>query len=914
MSVSSMAPRRKVTTYGKASRKPTIATADAFAEFTHTHADGREIDSNPSNRKWITASVYEDTAKAAVHFSVPGAVSESQISGTRNPYNQQESARVDFTGTSRVSTLAKRRALTSDALLDTPPNKVKYQQKTCASPEIPSKRQKISPVNCTEDCSVAYDDAGLQRHVAAQSEDELKRQPSFSGNPSVVCAHLEELSYISTDDEVDHVQKRTALRYNTSEPTINLRDKPSSKVAALWPAQGRTSKCEQLFDRVRSPARDISNKTFTKLYAKGNNSKAPMMLTGDEGMFPAQESPDRPETPPRSFIPIRGRKTPHEKELWNKLLNGSVPNSNQGISSKGLSLTNKKHVSPIGHPDRPKPISNCSQINASRSGCKRVVDTLHTGNHDSNHRVHYNSEGYESSSTGDFPESVKTISSTVHDAITLETSPSARSQNRIAICEERYFPNAYQSTPSFHAAGLKVTYARQRSYLTEDEISEVVMSNISAASESIKAQEIGSETRAPTYSSLPTEVNQPCEDYNSQGTAMRSLHELREAGGNVRLVGELEAILDDVEECRPSSGNPRRTRLLDLAAQLQNPSTSRVFIDQGLEKRLLPQLGVTTDVITNSLLAVAIFQLLASHATTPFLPQLGDPRIMDFLVDLLGSDQSLESQAKQRSHKLSKYNRQEYRKLCYLICTSEFWPAYNPPELSCHLLALQCLECIVQQTRKTDIMSGVLPAHAIRRIIATSIPCLSTSLLPSTPMSPVNLELAISIVESYTRSSAAEGHELIWGGSILEHVTGLLRLLESWSTSKTGNLQKLTLRLLVNITNSKPQLCEELSTPEVIVVVCHKIVTYFDQLSSQVISPQRSILLDNLILSLGALVNLAESSDRVPQLVMNLHTENGRSYLLLFLELFTTKSKCASEVRVNVASTRLFTLTQAGLF
>lgn len=143
-------------------------------------------------------------------------------------------------------------------------------------------------------------------------------------------------------------------------------------------------------------------------------------------------------------------------------------------------------------------------------------------------------------------------------------------------------------------------------------------------------------------------------------------------------------------------------------------------------------------------------------------------------------------------------------------------------------------------------------------------------------------------------SNATKCQESLWADETLKRIVGLLPLLALWKEGPYGISQILTLRLYLNLTNNNPGLCEDFSTPDIATVLFNSIVTNFEQLAD----PQRDriLVLEILILSLGSFINLAESSEAVRRLVSTLY-HDGQSHLDVFLEIYTTKSKRASEVR-----------------
>lgn len=374
---------------------------------------------------------------------------------------------------------------------------------------------------------------------------------------------------------------------------------------------------------------------------------------------------------------------------------------------------------------------------------------------------------------------------------------------------------------------------------------------------------------------------------------MRSIHELREAGGNVRLVSELEAILDDIDDRPLVSATLWRSRMSDLVIKLQEPSSCRTFIDSGFESRLLAHVSSNEDLITDSLLAVAILQLLIGPSSIPALAQISSARVVNFLIRLLGVDVDLKTSARLRQYKLSKLAQQEYRTLCDSLLGSTGWRAGQPPFLSCHVLALQCLEHLVRQTREARLLSEIVSAGAICRIIDTSIPSFSTPPPSPTVTRIISLELAVSILELSTIRHVAEYGERLWAGETLERIIGLLPLLASWKQEQYSELLSKTLRLYLNLTNNNTGLCEDFSTPDITAVLFKSIITNFELLSDP--KCDRVLVLDLLILSLASCINLAESSEIMRCLVWKLHYDS-KSYLDVLLDLFTARSQCASQV------------------
>ena len=778
-----------------------------------------------------------------------------------------------------------------------------YQKNSKEGHAAHGKRRRISPDPVEKDCKSVYDDSTLQKHVAAESQRSLSQCPPYSGDAGLgneLASRVipKRRSQGPCEEPHEPFRSQNTRKQKASGCLANTRRKTFDELKTEPSAQDRASIPRRLAQRVNQSALGITAKPTTPekrlpttlMKKAGDRTEGKSLPNGDSCPL---------VTPPRSLRNTKRNTTPRQQELWDKLLVGGISNgSPSSLDLPGLELTDRGVRNVGEEASQLTMASNTITHHAMKSRRSRIVDTLHAHDDDLRHENICMNERPTSISTDEFSESEETEASDLNSAITVQTLPSTDSQKKPRLLDVRVSSNVSHTEPTSIAAGPKVTYARQRSYLTDADLDGVAMLNVPDTVEPLNLDEsryraIGE--RIPKYQFKQTLQDQNWDSERPSSGALRSIHELREAGGNIRLIGELEAILEDIEEQQISSCTLRRMRLLDLVKKLQEPSNSRLLIEQGLESRLLAFVGVDTDIITNSLHAAAILQLISCPSSTSVLPQLRDARIIDFLIDLLGMDYNLAAQAKQRDVNVSKYAQHEYSTMCCSVLESTIWRAGSPPFLSCHVLALQCLEHIVRQTRESGSLSQVLSTYAIRRIVATSVPSPWMPALQCTNMTSIQLELAVSILESCTISNAAECHESLWEGETLERIVGLLPLLCSWEEEKCGTSRTLTLRLYVNLTNNNPSLCEELSTPEIVEVMCEMITVYFEQSSSHAARHQPPMNLDNLILTLGALINLAESSDVVRQLVPKLYRDN-RSYLAVLLELFRTRSQSAAEV------------------
>ena len=894
----SIAPRRKTTTYGRHSRRYISTMSSATQTEFAQDAGASILGPKGFHRRWQGYGRHESSnllhaRSGAEHLRDTSACQESCSKLVPKDQLRSLPGRTDSTKDNSLYDVPL-----SDDDLGQNATATRITRKVLPSKTFTGKR---SPV---------YDDESLQKHIAAEARRDEGQNVQL---PNITSAAQD------FDSEAWAVDNQAAARerfskgmskttqYSLLNPEHKIIDSKAveqtkdasvarKQIKAILRAKVTS---HQMQNTREDPTKTIVRPTtpdavFDSVYSQDAASDPNSSLASSKSVYQFT-------TPPRSTNVRGGATTPRQRELWSRLLlnNAQVKSpSSPGLPAFTIGETRpdrsrgraKRRRVSCGSRQQPKILS-------ARS--KKIIDTLHQSEQDPDRFSNDCDETLGSSSSDNKSEDIHSEASAADGAITVRTSPSAACQGLVSQFQDQS-SIASQTVPSLFGGCPKVTYARQRSYLTDNDLEEAAMIGLPVPPEARDSREHG-RRRLEDPSARTQMMKSVSGDFgdlpDSQGGTMRSIHELREAGGNVRLVSELEAILDDIGNYQPGSTSLRRRRLIDLSTKLEEPANCHRFVDQGLESRLIASAGLDDDLITNGLLVAALLQLISCSSSTLLLRQVGDVRVVSFLIDLLGSDEDLLSCARLRGHNMSKAALADLNILCSALLRSAVWRAGKPSVLSCHVLSLQCLEYLVRQTKEAGPLSEVLSAHAIRRIVTTSVPPFSMPPPQPGEIAVVSLELAVSILESCTFNNAAECQAPLWAGAALERVIGLLPLLSLCKGENCGSSRTLTLRLYLNLTNNSPSLCEDLSTPEVISVMFRIVISHFEQLAGGTLDINKTLVLDDLILTLGSLINLADLSKIARQLMMNL-SYKGQSYLDTLLELFMNKFKNAAEVRI----------------
>ncbi|KAK2765893.1 hypothetical protein FQN54_007408 [Arachnomyces sp. PD_36] len=435
------------------------------------------------------------------------------------------------------------------------------------------------------------------------------------------------------------------------------------------------------------------------------------------------------------------------------------------------------------------------------------------------------------------------------------------------------------------AAGPRITYARQRSFLSEASMLEnpekLKISDSPNAPHNIRGRGEKSSTAGKR---MPVE---PSDETSITHTgAVRSIHELRQAGGNARFQGMIDSILEDIEDSL-GSVSTKRSGLIQLCHKLTEYQSARQFVETGLEKRFADTVRDQTDLISSSLAVYACALLLSTGPTSNTTLSACCSVILELVPHLLGEEEDIQALTKNRRTKLSRAEQAALRDLCGQFATSRIWCDKPPSQISPQVMALRCLEMAVRKVREKGEYLEVISSSTLDQLVGILLRHSDTVKDTSTlPNDLLVLELVFSVLESYTveMGSLGSGQELVI--KRLSHLGPFLALLTKQGHCQSRQLQILNIRLILNVTNNNPPLCEDFATPDLTGALVEIIVSKFGLVSEDFIGERREPVLDIVILALGALINLAEWSETSRNLILKCQGESGR-FIDGLLRLFT---------------------------
>ena len=447
--------------------------------------------------------------------------------------------------------------------------------------------------------------------------------------------------------------------------------------------------------------------------------------------------------------------------------------------------------------------------------------------------------------------------------------------------------------------GLKVTYARQRSFLTGNDVKDDTSFStpIVASDASTKAS-----SRRKINGNAPPQV-QPRPRFwdendgsdNITYSSIRSIHELREAGGNARVVGELETILDDIDNGVRARPSLLCNYFLDLSMKLEEPANCQLLVGRGLDARLVEHVSSFSDSIINMLLMVSFLQVMNSSCTPNIIILMSDPVVLEYFGSFLGETADDASLALSR---FSTTTQKEVSRFFKSLQKLPIWKYGQPLQISARVLALQCLDHVVRHVREASGTSIILSPSIVTELVKVAVPIRNDPEIYQVTV--VEIQLAVSTLESTNLVNMALSSEETRSYSCsIDRMAQLLPQLRALTREPVEELRTLALRLCLNFTNNSRVPCEAFASLELVYAVMSIISRCFDQLSQSLSAEKQGQVSDQLVLALGLLINIAEWNGSARQLFLVGDVIHQRP-LDTLLRLFNANLCRASEVKWSI--------------
>ncbi|KAG9387785.1 WAPL multi-domain protein [Pyrenophora tritici-repentis] len=574
----------------------------------------------------------------------------------------------------------------------------------------------------------------------------------------------------------------------------------------------------------------------------------------------ALATPVRPVRTPKVTTP--GSATPRQKDLFGRLLGDASSSATPMPMISALQLTDRKPRSLIGSMSRSK--SDVTHGTETRK--TRLIDTL-------KHVESSSEDEEESSSLSDQePEErlvgVQSIARSSQEAKAADCGAELASDDMEVDGGANVDSQTSQTTSGFGVRP-KLTYAMSRSYLRETDPDEDLL--------------IPMEFDMPGSQSQRRDTVSVSEDEPEAVGQAQAHHELKSRGRNYVFEQEAQTMIDDISSTTTNS--IRRNAMAELCTKMANETFCSQLLDTPLAHHLFKNISAGGEIIFEFAVAVATVFILRINPTYTVLDQLHETGIMTRLVKLVGNDTEVQKIAKDRKTNLSKIAKESVLTFRTLVQQSGIWLSTPPSKITPQLVALRAIELLVIGLRKAG-NAGVLLDHTMvsQLVDIASNSNERLSINEGTPEDDTIMAMILSTLESV---SATRQRQVTWSTTVLRKIAGFMpRFFHPDAASST----MLSVKLCMNLTNNKPKACQPFSAKAFVQPLVLSVIERFTFLNAGLAPEKRTEVLESLILSLGATINLAEFSDE-----MRANVGDSEQTIATLVAIFLEGSERASQ-------------------
>ncbi|KAF2128516.1 hypothetical protein P153DRAFT_342306 [Dothidotthia symphoricarpi CBS 119687] len=590
-------------------------------------------------------------------------------------------------------------------------------------------------------------------------------------------------------------------------------------------------------------------------------SRQPEVLAEDDiTMYDISGSMATPVRTSKATPP--GSVTPRQKALFTSLLgeSSSTPRT-QMPSISALQLSDRKPRSLIGDLAR----SKSDLTHNGRSRKTRLIDTLKPAETSSEED---DSESDEEDivehtprahtlvkQNGNTHKSRNTTYNTFND-MDVDVGVAANSQ--------------VSQVASGNVVRSKFTYAKQRSYLQETNPEDELLISMDLD------DDLGGEFRKKD--------SQYEEEEEEQTSQVRAHHELRTQGHQHRFLRDTESAIDDI--ANKSNNSIRRTAMIEFCTKLADESFVGQFLDSSLTRQFFENLASNGEVIFDFAAITAIIFILETNHTSAVVDQIRQSGIHATWTALLSNDTQIQRIAKERKSNLSRIAQPLVIEFGIMVQGCSFWSPNRPENMTPQIVALKVLELMVLELQKAGSTETFVTQDTISTLVdLASGPCERLKSGQHRAQDTTVLELVFSILEAVSVSPKQKQN--LWSSRVLQRLADLIPILLE---TKNASPIMLAIKLCMNLTNNKPKACQPFSGATFVQPLVRSICHRFELLHTGLGQEVQTEVRDSLILSLGAMINLAEFSDQA-----RVHVDDGEKLTATLLKIFLEGSERASQ-------------------
>ena len=348
------------------------------------------------------------------------------------------------------------------------------------------------------------------------------------------------------------------------------------------------------------------------------------------------------------------------------------------------------------------------------------------------------------------------------------------------------------------------------------------------------------------------------DDETANTGAVRSIHELRQAGANSRFADEMDDILDRVGSPSAKPSSLRRGALLELAQKMKHKDFRQQFRNHSDGESLFRSLADETDLISGYAILAIVTTLLAATTSAHLVQQLRSQGLAALISKLLDNTADIAQIAKDRTQNVSRNAQLTITTIKSSVLALPVWEPFSPTSLSPRTLALKCLDLLMRQPTHASVEDDVLSEEVTDGLFAM----LSDGVSGSDGSGLCGVQescdfyLALYVLEGHSINAMQSRLSSLWTRQYAPIVADILKTAMERPTDQFGDLESLALRVSLNITNHNSEASRLFVERGLLQRLAGSACSAFGVvLKSMKDDSFLSKVLESLIMMLGAMIN-----------------------------------------------------------
>ncbi|KAI1736160.1 wings apart-like protein regulation of heterochromatin-domain-containing protein [Xylaria scruposa] len=384
----------------------------------------------------------------------------------------------------------------------------------------------------------------------------------------------------------------------------------------------------------------------------------------------------------------------------------------------------------------------------------------------------------------------------------------------------------------------------------------------------------------------------------SPSSKLRGIHELRQAGANSRVADAMQDLVDQIGEPGTSALSSRRAALLQVAEKLRDKTFIRQCRDHGVESVMLKRIGKETDTICGYLILSSLVAFIAQGPSAHIVQLLRTEEASLLFARLLSMGEDIKKVAKDRKSNLSKRSQNSIAVIESLLRELPIWDGDEPSFISPRSLAIKCLQLLIAQGILISGDPTIFTEAVTKYLFGVLSDANHNPEYWDYPKTARSIELcgALSVLDAHAVSIAAtHGGNSEWAIQYLPIIAEVFYTSLRTPAHDAKIVEDLILKLTINVTNNNLAAPSVFASKGLLSALTSSISSNFDQALTLIAQETRAErIIDGLVLRLGILINFAEHSGPVRQMVDECRHE-GREPVRELIRLFVENHRRTGE-------------------